>query len=76
VGLHTDITAKRHYMERAREIWNELGFPTLRPREPWYGISLGIWPEAYQHQAELGEKGDFDAVARELMAIRKEMPPV
>lgn len=59
---------KRHYMERAREIWNELGFPPLEPREPWYGVSLGMWPEKYQRQAEMAEAGNFDEVAKELMS--------
>lgn len=59
---------KQHYMERAKEIWNELGFPPLSPREPWYGVSLGMWPERYQRQAEMGEAGNFDQVAEELMS--------
>ncbi|MFC1894147.1 UbiD family decarboxylase [Chloroflexota bacterium] len=62
---------KRHYMERAREIWDELGFPPLEPKEPWYGRSLGIWPEEYQRQAELGERGEFEQVARELTSRRQ-----
>ncbi|HLB28813.1 MAG TPA: UbiD family decarboxylase [Dehalococcoidia bacterium] len=58
---------KRPYMERAKEIWEELGFPPLHLREPWYGVSLGIWPEKYQRWAELAEKGEFEQAARELM---------
>ncbi|MBI2861153.1 MAG: UbiD family decarboxylase [Chloroflexi bacterium] len=58
---------KRHYMENARKIWEELGFPPLKPREPWHGYSLGVWPDKYQRQAELGERGEFDQVAREIM---------
>lgn len=59
---------KRHYMERAKEIWDELGFPSLKPREPWYGSSLGLWPEKYQRQADLGERGEFDQVAQEIIS--------
>jgi len=59
---------KRQYVDRAREIWQELGFPPLKPREPWYGFSLGSWPEKYRKQAELAEKGEFDKVAKELMS--------
>jgi len=58
---------KRHYMERAKEIWDKLGFPPLTPREPWFGRNLGMWPEEYQRQAELGEQGEFEQVANELM---------
>jgi 4-hydroxy-3-polyprenylbenzoate decarboxylase len=60
-------------MERAREIWKELGFPPLTPREPWYGTNLGMWPEEYQRQADLGEKGEFDQVAQELMKGRRKI---
>ncbi len=64
---------KRHYMERAKDIWQELGFPPLKPREPWYGVSLGVWPEEYQRQAELGERGEFEQVAKELMRGRQKV---
>ncbi|MFC1893990.1 UbiD family decarboxylase domain-containing protein [Chloroflexota bacterium] len=59
---------KREYMERARAIWDELGFPPLQPKEPWYGVELGVWPESCRRQAELAERGDFDKVAQELMS--------
>lgn len=59
---------KQNYMERAREIWEELGFPELEPKGPWYGTSLGIWAEKYQRQAELAERGELEQVARELMS--------
>ena len=38
---------KREYMERARQIWEELGLPQLKPESPWYGYSLGEWPEDF-----------------------------
>jgi 4-hydroxy-3-polyprenylbenzoate decarboxylase len=65
---------KRSYMEHARELWQELGFTPLKPRQPWYGVSLGAWPESYQRQAELAEKGEFDQVAQELMSQGERMP--
>lgn len=59
---------KRPYMERARELWNELGLPALKPRDPWHGLELGAWPETYRRQAELAEKGEYAKVAEELIA--------
>ena len=41
----------RPFMERAREIWEELGLPKLNPRPPWSGYSLGLWPEEATIQA-------------------------
>jgi UbiD family decarboxylase len=58
---------KREYMERAKAIWEELGLPTLRPRAPWYGYDLGVWPEEFRELADLGEQGRFDEAAARLM---------
>ena len=59
---------KREYMEHARTVWERLGLPNLKPRSPWYGQSLGMWPEEFAIQAELAEKGDFDAVRRRIIS--------
>ncbi len=64
---------KKQYMEKARKIWEELGFPRLKETEPWYGISLGVWPERYQKQAEWAEKGQFEKVAADLMKGAKKV---
>jgi 3-polyprenyl-4-hydroxybenzoate decarboxylase len=62
---------KREYMERARAIWEELGLPPLRPRTPWYGYDLGVWPEEFRELAELGEQGRFEEAAARLMGRRR-----
>jgi len=49
---------KREYMERAREIWDELGLPKLKPEAPWYGYSLGQWNEELEEEAELALRGE------------------
>jgi UbiD family decarboxylase len=61
---------KREYMEQALRLWDRLGLPPLSPKMPWYGTSLGMWPEKYIRQAESAARGDFDSVGRELMAER------
>ena len=61
---------KRDYMEHALQLWGKLGLPPLSPKMPWYGTSLGMWPEEHARQAELAAKGDFKAVGEELMAGR------
>ncbi len=50
---------KRQYMERAKEIWDGLGLPPLKPEAPWYGYDLGAWTEELERQAELAVQGDF-----------------
>ena len=59
---------KREYMEKAKAIWEELGFTPLKPRDPWYGYSLGVWPEEYQKQAEMAERGEFEEVAKIILS--------
>ena len=58
---------KREYMEHAKAIWEELGLPPLRPRAPWYGYDLGVWPEEFRELADLGEQGRFNEAAERLM---------
>jgi UbiD family decarboxylase len=50
---------KREYMERAREIWNELGLPEIKPQAPWFGYSLGDWAEPLEAMAQRAVKGDY-----------------
>jgi len=64
---------KRNYMEQSRKIWEELGFPRLKDTEPWYGMSLGVWPERYRKQAEWAEKGEFDKVVADLLKGTKKV---
>jgi UbiD family decarboxylase len=50
---------KREYMERAKAIWEELGLPKLKPEAPWFGYSLGEWPEELDRAAERAVKGEY-----------------
>lgn len=60
---------KREYMERAAEIWSELGLPPLRPEMPWYGYSLGLWNDDLEREAALAAAGESfrtgEAMARQ-----------
>jgi hypothetical protein len=47
---------RKEFMERAKEIWEELGFPELKPRMPWYGYSLGAWTP--EDEAEMVLRGE------------------
>lgn len=57
-GILVDATRKtkmmplalpaREYMENARAIWEELGFPELSPRVPWHGYSMGDWSDTWE----------------------------
>jgi UbiD family decarboxylase len=49
----------REYMERAREIWEELGLPQLRPQPPWFGYSLGDWLPQWDEAAKRAATGRY-----------------
>ncbi len=51
----------RQFMERAREIWEELGYPPLKPEEPWYGyvVSPEEWPPELEEEAVLAASGRY-----------------
>jgi 4-hydroxy-3-polyprenylbenzoate decarboxylase len=47
------------YMERAKQIWEEMGLPTLMPQSPWFGYSLGEWHPVWDAAAERAAKGEY-----------------
>jgi 4-hydroxy-3-polyprenylbenzoate decarboxylase len=55
---------KTEFMERAKQIWEELGLPKLSPRLPWSGYSLGHWSEEASVQAENAIVGKFELNAK------------
>ncbi|MBI4186653.1 MAG: UbiD family decarboxylase [Chloroflexi bacterium] len=48
---------QKQFMQKARQIWEELGLPKLSPKEPWYGYSLGYWTKENEEEAELALDG-------------------
>lgn len=61
----------RKYMERAREIWEGLDLPTLKPRTPWHGYSLGLWSERDEEEAELAVQGRYYETGKKIEQERK-----
>jgi 4-hydroxy-3-polyprenylbenzoate decarboxylase len=62
---------KKVYMERALEIWNELGLPEVRPQSPWYGYSLGQWSDELDEEARLATAGEHYKTGEKLTGLRK-----
>jgi 4-hydroxy-3-polyprenylbenzoate decarboxylase len=61
----------RQYMEKAKAIWEELGLPPLKPEMPWYGYSLGQWPEEFQLEADRAVRGECWKTGEELVQKRR-----
>jgi 4-hydroxy-3-polyprenylbenzoate decarboxylase len=58
---------KREFMERAREIWEDLDIPDLDPEMPWYGYSLGEWNEQLEAEAQRAVEDRFFETGEELL---------
>ena len=50
---------KQPYMEDAKQLWEKLGLPQLRPQSPWFGYSLGDWLPAWDAAAERAASGHY-----------------
>jgi len=60
----------KEYMEGAIRLWEKLGMPKLKLREPWYGYNLGRWTPEDKEHADLAVKGNY-YVTGELLANRR-----
>jgi 4-hydroxy-3-polyprenylbenzoate decarboxylase len=49
----------QEYMVRARELWEKLGLPSLRPQSPWFGYSLGDWLPQWDEAAKRAATGRY-----------------
>ena len=47
------------YMEKARQIWEELGLPRLSPQAPWHGYQMGLWSDLWTQYAEEAVRGEW-----------------
>jgi UbiD family decarboxylase len=61
----------RPFMERALEIWAELGQPAITPQPPWHGYSLGDWSEAWEAFAQRAVAGEWETSGKETFARRR-----
>ncbi|MFB3054425.1 MAG: UbiD family decarboxylase, partial [Alphaproteobacteria bacterium] len=49
----------KQYMSHARELWDRLGLPPLRPEQPWHGYSLGDWTNSWEDAALRAVQGEY-----------------
>ncbi len=67
---------KKEFMEEAREIWERLGLPSLKPEHPWHGYDLGYWPEHLEKEAKRATEGDYFITGEEIAKKRRNDVPM
>ena len=50
---------KQEYMENAKDLWERLALPPLKPESPWHGYSLGDWTEEWDEMAKRAAEGRY-----------------
>lgn len=61
----------KEFMEHAKQIWEELGLPALKPEAPWHGYSLGQWPEEFAAEAARAAASEYWQTGEELLKKRR-----
>jgi 4-hydroxy-3-polyprenylbenzoate decarboxylase len=72
-GYPPTALPRQEFMEKAREMWESEGLPPLKPKVPWYGSSLGYWPEEMAREAELALEGEYYQTGEKLARERTEI---
>ena len=62
---------KRHFMENAAKIWDEIGLPKLKPEKPWFGYSLGEWGEDFEEAAKMATDSEYWAYGERIAQRRR-----
>jgi 4-hydroxy-3-polyprenylbenzoate decarboxylase len=62
---------KKQYMEHARELWERLGLPPLKPEAPWHGYSLGDWSDEWDDAAQRAADGLYLENGRRSAQLRR-----
>lgn len=60
------------YMERAKELWDQLGLAPLVMKQPWHGYTLGDWNETWERFAQRAVAGDWEANGLETILRRRD----
>ena len=61
----------KNFMEDARELWEKLDLPALKPESPWHGYSLGDWSQEWSEMAQRAADGAYMENGRRSARLRK-----
>ncbi|MEC9340218.1 MAG: UbiD family decarboxylase [Pseudomonadota bacterium] len=66
---------RKEYMENAIRIWQKLGLPELKLKNPWYGYNLGYWSDEESAEAELAVAGRYFETGEKQTQERRKLDP-
>ena len=58
-------------MEEAKDLWEKLNLPPLKPESPWHGYSLGDWNDQWDDMAKRAADGDYLENGRRSAQMRR-----
>ena len=59
------------FMEDAKDLWDKLGLPPLKPESPWHGYSLGDWSDEWEEMARRAAAGNYMENGRRSAQLRR-----
>jgi UbiD family decarboxylase len=62
---------KKEYMERAQQLWAELGLPAITLKSPWHGYTLGDWIARWDTYASRAVQGTWEETGKETLARQR-----
>jgi len=58
------------FMQRAKDLWEQLGLPHIVPQAPWHGYELGDWAPEWSQFAAAAVAGDWRKTGESTYARR------
>ena len=62
---------RKEFMERAQELWAELGLPAITLKQPWHGYPLGDWNDRWETWAARAVSGEWEVTGKETLARQR-----
>ena len=62
----------KEYMERAKELWEELKLPPVASKGNWHGYTLGDWTDTWERFAQRAVAGEWEANGLETIKRRRD----
>ncbi len=64
------------YMERAKQLWEELKLPAVSAKGTWHGYTLGDWTDTWERFAQRAVASEWEANGLETLQRRRDdLPP-